>query len=123
MRAGERTLALKCSENADNNPVLKDLEHSDLVEFFYLKTYEHEIPIRIEFLRISDQDRVFEEIAGLIYSLSAMNRFYPIPAVLIEADQRVRLSNTDMEFLKSQIKASLGPFSSIREMRRRRRPF
>lgn len=122
IEAGERTKSFPYSENFSDNKILRDLNFPENLQFFYLKANDNEIPIRIDFLKIN-KERFLNNLVGIIYRLCIMNRSYSIPAVLIEADQRARLKQADVEILKSHIKARLGPYSTVREMRRKRRPF
>ncbi len=101
LEKGERTITV-------------DLE--DGVKCFYLKTAEYDRPIRIEFLEKE------KEIGEIVYAISSQNQFYGLPNVLIEADQRAKLSENDTDYYTNLIASKLG-IQNIFFLRRDNRPF
>ena len=94
----------------------KSIELEEGVKCFYLKTAEFDRPIRIEFLEEED------EIAKIIYRISSQNRTYGLPNVLIEADQRAKLSEHETDYFVNLIASKLR-LQNIFFLRREGRPF
>lgn len=88
----------------------------DKIKCFYLKSAEYDRPIRVEFLENE------KRVAELIYTISSQNRTYGLPTVLIEADQRAKLSETDSDYFTNMIASKLG-IQNIFFLRRDSRPF
>lgn len=101
LEKGERTITI-------------DLEGD--VKCFYLKSAEYDRPIRIEFL---DNEK---EIGEIIYSISSQNQTYGLPNVLIEADQRAKLSEHETDYFVNMIASKLR-LQNIFFLRRDGRPF
>jgi len=101
LEKGERTIAI-------------DLEGG--VKCFYLKSVEYDRPIRIEFLENE------KEIGEIVYSVSSQNQTYGLPNVLIEADQRAKLSEHETDYFINMIASKLR-LQNIFFLRRDGRPF
>ncbi|MBI2079159.1 DNA double-strand break repair nuclease NurA [Candidatus Micrarchaeota archaeon] len=115
----ERTCAAKYSSSPQKNQIIKDLgDYGQNVCVFYLKPVANDRPLRVEFL---SGRRTFNEIASIVYSLSAINSTYAYPAVLIEADLRAALDPIEIERAQKSLQM-LHP-ESIRPLRRNSRPF
>ena len=119
LKEKERTFAMKYSGSPSKHAVLKDLEgYADSICIFYLKCSSEDRPMRVEFLN-SDKHSV-SEIASLVYTLSAINKSYAYPAVLIEADLRAAMDPLEMERAQKSL-MSLSNF--VQPLRRNSRPF
>lgn len=94
----------------------KEIDCGDGLKCTYMKTAEFDRPIRVEYL----VDK--EKIANIIYTLSCESRNYGFPNVLIEADQRAKLSETDSLYYMNHIAARLG-IHDLFFLRRENRPF
>ncbi len=123
LKTGERSFVFKYCKNANEHPTLKNIELGNQIYSFYLKTVKEDNPVRIDFLSGKDPVKTAEKISSIIYPISAINSTYGIPSVLIEADQRAKLSSQDLDLIKRTIINKVGPFSGIQELRRNRRPF
>jgi hypothetical protein len=86
------------------------------IKCFYLRTAEFDRPIRVEFLEKE------KESAEIIYTISSQSRTYGLPNVLIEADQRAKLSENDTDNYTNLIASKLG-IQNIFFLRRDNRPF
>lgn len=94
----------------------KTIELENNVKCLYLKTAEFDRPIRIEFFKEG------ERIASIVYAISSQSRTYGMPNVLIESDQRAKLSESDTEYLINLIASRL-KLQNIFFLRRESRPF
>jgi hypothetical protein len=94
----------------------KSIELQNGIKCFYLKTVEFDRPIRVEFLRDG------EKIASIIYAISSQSRTYGLPNVLIEADQRAKLSESETDYFINLIASKLR-LQNIFFLRRESRPF
>ncbi|MHA1953032.1 MAG: hypothetical protein ACW96U_03705, partial [Candidatus Heimdallarchaeaceae archaeon] len=91
---------------------------------FYLKTAEFDAPLRVEFpLLFSDQTDLAQRISALVIAVSRYNPEYGLPSVIIEADARARLQETDADILVDEISAKIGYSSFSLQRRRSRLPF
>jgi hypothetical protein len=121
LKEGERTLAFRYSEKAEEHPAIKDLQDVGADVFsFYLKTAKFDRPVRIDFL---GGEKLADKIAPLVLSISSHHSGYGFPSVLIEADQAAKLSDGDMESVYEQIVAYTGPLPGVLKLRRDSRPF
>ncbi len=122
METGERTNTIAYTDNVEEHPTLRDLKpFSEHVHSYYLRTVSNDAPLRIDFLSkkpVMDADKT----ASLIYPVSAHNSSYGIPAPIIEADQRAKLSSHDLALVEGKLKSKLG-FIGLKTLRRERRPF
>ena len=89
------------------------------INYFYLKTVEFDRPIRVEFIGDEAQGK---RIAELVYTISSQSKTYGLPTVLIEADQRAKLSENDSDNYVNIIASKLG-LQNIFFLRRDSRPF
>ncbi len=119
--AGERTFSFPYSDAPGDHPVLKmlDPEFTKNIYSFYMKTVDLDRPLRIEYLRQNNDDF----IASTVFALSMFHSDYGFPSVLIEADERARISKIDLEHFYRILIDEIGDFSSIMRMRREKRPF
>lgn len=121
LSARERTFSMSYSQNPKKHPILRDIGSgfADKLNIFYIKCVEGDYPIRVEFLSHSGTDA--NVIASIVLSLSAINRNYAYPAVLIDADLRAALDPIELERVQKAL-TTLSP-NSIKQMRRNARPF
>lgn len=130
LKEKERTFAMKYSANPSKHAVLRDLkDYADSICLFYLKCFNEDRPMRVEFLGgtsmdansgASDRAIKFNEIASIAYSLSAINKSYAYPAVLIEADLRAALDPIEME---RALKTLSSLSEHVQPLKRNSRPF
>ncbi|NPD87806.1 MAG: DNA double-strand break repair nuclease NurA [Asgard group archaeon] len=117
----ERTFEFFLSNfNDDTDQELKDFD----IHCFYLKTAEFDAPLRVEFpLLFSNQHDLAQKISALVIAVSRYNPEYGLPSVIIEADARARLQETDADILVDEISAKIGYSSFSLQRRRSRLPF
>ncbi|MGC8812056.1 MAG: DNA double-strand break repair nuclease NurA [Candidatus Aenigmatarchaeota archaeon] len=123
LKVGERTLVFNYSSEPEKHPILKEFgEFSNCVFSFYLKTAEFDRPIRIDFLAEKDCVKTANFISSVLLALSGHSG-YGMPSVLIEADQRARLTEKDLELFYYDLLAKAGNLASLFSLRREQRPF
>ncbi len=124
---GERTLTFQYSENPYEHPILKDLKDrgwKQPIAVFYLKTVEFDIPLRIEYLTSKfNPITLANRLASIIYPLSSYHPEYATPSVIVEADARARLLESDLEIVYDSLVHAMGITPSLLRLRRDRRPF
>lgn len=124
---GERTLVFCYSEKPQEHPILRDLKEEGWdkpINVFYLKTVEFDIPIRIEFLAFRDDPiNLANRLSSIIYPLSSYHSEYATPSVIIEADARAKLLESDLEIIYDSLVHAVGFPPSLLKLRRDRRPF
>ncbi|OGI16085.1 hypothetical protein A3K63_02330 [Candidatus Micrarchaeota archaeon RBG_16_49_10] len=98
----------------------KDLEKS--FYSFYIKTVDFDRPLRGDFLSNGNPLDTVNEITPVLLGTCGHSG-YGLPAVLIEADQRAKLSDKDMEMFYADLVSRVGNVSSLFKMRREMRPF
>lgn len=101
LEKGEATVEVTCEEG---------------VKCIYMKTAEFDRPIRVEYAGDN------EKLAQIIFTLSCESRTYGLPNVLIEADQRAKLSESDSIYYMNHIASRLG-IHDLFFLRRESRPF
>jgi hypothetical protein len=118
---GERTFAFSYSSNPEEHPVLKEFgEIAKLFFSFYLKTAKFDKPIRVDTIANKVED--INKLSSVLLSLAGHSR-YGMPSILIEADQRARLSEKDLEIFYNELIRKAGCVSSVFSLRREERPF
>jgi hypothetical protein len=120
LQLGERTLVFKYSPDPENHPILREFKSQ--IFSFYLKSAEFDRPIRIDFLESKNQTETANKISSTILSTSGHSS-YGIPAALIEADQRAKLSENDIETFYLDLVNKAGNLSALFLQRREQRPF
>ncbi len=117
----ERTFEFFLSSFNDESD--KDLPDFD-IHCFYLKTAEFDTPLRVEYpLLFSSQHDQAQTISSLVNAVSKFNPEYGLPNVIIEADARARLQETDADILVDEIAAKIGFTGFSLQKRRNRSPF
>jgi hypothetical protein len=123
LRKGERTCIFNYSQKPSNHPILKEFENlGDSFFSFYIKTVEFDRPIRVDFLNFDEPVDIANKLSSVLLKTSG-HAGYGLPAVLIEADQRAKLSEKDIDIFYSDIVRQVGNVSSLFKMRREMRPF
>jgi len=113
----ERTFAFPYAEK--NNFILREFpEFSERISTFYMRTAEYDRPIRIDFLGTEEEA---QKISSLILPL-VKNSSYGIPSILIEADQRAKLTDKDFQIFFSDLVNKVGRLPVVFELRREDRP-
>lgn len=94
----ERTLIFKYSSNPESHPILNEFggQVANQIFSFYLRTAEFDRPIRVDFLANQGLTPIANKISSILLPLCG-HAGYGIPSVLIEADQRAKLSEEDLE--------------------------
>ena len=119
----ERTFVFNYSSSPLQHPVLKEFGNfSEEVFTFYLKNTEFDRPLRIDFLGDKDLIQSANEISSIILNLTGHSN-YAMPSVLIEADQRAKLSESDLQSILIELMNRSGNLPSLFELRRNQRPF
>jgi hypothetical protein len=123
LNKGERTMPFAYAEEPKEHPVLRDFEDSISMRMssFYLKTADLDRPIRVDCLK--DRDGMEDSLASVLLAISGHHSSYGLPAPIIEADNVVKLSDTDMENFYFQVLAYAGNLPSMMRLRRETRPF
>ncbi|MDY6789281.1 MAG: DNA double-strand break repair nuclease NurA [Candidatus Nanohaloarchaea archaeon] len=124
LEKGERTCVMKYTKEYENHHTLNDIgEDSKKIHNFYLRTVENGSPIRIDFLNNGEISDTADRIASMIMPICSYSSMYGIPSVIVEADQRAKLSEQDIERFSSRLKSVVGPLAGVQELRRETRPF
>jgi hypothetical protein len=113
----ERTFSFPYAEK--NHFILKEFpEFSEKISTFYMRTAEFDRPIRIDFLGKEDEA---EKISSMIFPM-VKNSSYGIPSILVEADQRAKLTDKDFQIFFSDLMNKVGRLPVLFELRREDRP-
>ncbi|MGC9310409.1 MAG: DNA double-strand break repair nuclease NurA [Candidatus Aenigmatarchaeota archaeon] len=96
----------------------KEIECGEGIHCFYLRTAEFDRPIRVEHMNPD----MSKKLADIIFTLSCESHTYGLPNVLIEADQRAKLSEADSMHYISHIASKIG-VPEVFFLRREGRPF
>lgn len=121
LNKGERSLLFEHSKNPKEHPVLKDFKNPEKFHDFYLKTATYDRPIKVDTLIEKEEDA--NVLAGMLLSISGQHSCYGLPAPLIEADNRAKLSTQDMENFYLHLLKYTGNLPSVMRLRREERPF
>jgi len=124
LELNERSFVFRYSSKPEDHPVLKEFgnELAYLIFSFYLKTAEFDRPIRIDFLGNKGIFKVANQLSSVLLALAGHSG-YGIPSVLIEADQRAKLSKKDLELFYHDLINRTGNLASTFSLRREQRPF
>jgi len=118
----QRTLIFPYSSETESHPMLRNFSVAKQILTFYLRTAEFDRPLRIDFLGDKGTVDVANRIASILLSL-ASHSSYGTPSVIVEADQRAKLSEDDLEMFYHDILNKTGNIESLLEQRRNQRPF
>lgn len=121
LQKGERTVAFRYTQNAQEHQVVKDLkEWGNRLGVFYLKPSEDDRPLRVEFINVPG---ALEKAVNAASALSSINKRYAYPAVLIEADMRAAMNPIELERAFKSLQTRAGKTPSLLSLRRDERPF
>jgi len=124
LNQGERSFVFKYSTNPESHPVLKEFggQTANQVFSFYVKTVEFDRPVRVDFLADKGINPIANKISSVLLSLAGHSS-YGIPSVIIEADQRAKLSEKDLEMFYIDLINRVGNLPGLFDLRREQRPF
>jgi len=121
LSVGERTSIFRTVDAGDKVPAeIKGFENN--LFSFYIRTSEFDRALRIDFVAGDDPVALGSWIASAVFSMSRHNSVYGIPPVIIDADQRAKLSGDELLFVEREIRKKAGNLSSFSELRRNSRP-
>jgi len=122
--AGERTLVFKYSSNPESHPILNEFgsQVANQIFSFYLRTAQFDRPVRVDFFANQGLTPIANRISSILLPLCGHSG-YGIPSVLIEADQRARLSEQDLEMFYMDLINKTGNLPGMFLQRRDTRPF
>jgi len=121
LKVGERTISFPYSSDVKTHPILREFkDDAEKVKTFYIRLGEFDQPVRIDFL--ADKEDADKQISSTLLACVG-NANYSIPPVLIEADQRAKVSEKDLDIFYYDILVKTGSLPSMLELRRERRPF
>ena len=124
MEKGQRTGVMRYAKEYEKHVVLNDIgEKGKRVKNFYLKTAKDASPIRIDFLGLDDPIETAEKLSEKLVPLCSYSSTYGIPSVIVEADQRAKLSEQDLKRFESRLSSVIGPMPGLKSLRRNTRPF
>ena len=120
----ERSFVFKYSADPEGHPMLREFgpELANLVFSFYLKTAEFDRPIRVDFLANENILEIANKISSVLVA-TAGHSSYGMPPVLIEADQRAKLSEKDLDTFYLDLINKAGNLPGLFNLRRDQRPF
>ncbi len=123
LEKGERSCIFNYSKNPMIHPILKEFEDIQNSFFsFYIKTVEFDRPLRIDFIGFGNELKIANKLCSILMKTSGHSG-YGLPAVLIEADQRAKLTEKDLDMFYFDLINRVGNISSLFKMRRDMRPF
>ena len=125
LEKSHRSRIFPYSNKPEEHPVLRDFgELAARVNSFYLKTAEHDRPVRVDMLtRSNDVIGEADTLASTLLAISGHHSGYGLPAPLIEADNVAKLSDNEVENFYSHILSVAGNIPSVMRLRRDQRPF
>ncbi|MFW9968141.1 MAG: DNA double-strand break repair nuclease NurA [Candidatus Thorarchaeota archaeon] len=127
LEEGERTFAFKYSAELkqNTNTLTDDLSiWASSIWVTYLKTARDDMPIRIEILADDSKGAAqVDKALSVILPLSWQHPEYGIPAPVLEADTRARISNNETQLIVDRLMALSGFTYATLERRRSRNPF
>ena len=129
LHPNERSFTFKYAESTTKSTILKDFAKKDwneMIYSFYLKPVQFDFPTKIEFLAPTNPVKYANQIASLMLPLSNQHAEYGVPSVLIEADARAHLFETDLEYIHNSLSHfvnRVGFSPLLMKLRRDKRPF
>ncbi|MEM5801187.1 MAG: DNA double-strand break repair nuclease NurA [Candidatus Aenigmatarchaeota archaeon] len=123
LKKSERTCVFNYTSDPEHHPIIKEFNKmADKFMSFYLRTAEFDRPIRVDFIANDEPTKLADKISEFLISTSG-HAGYGLPAVLIEADQRAKLTQEDLENFYHDLINKAGNISIIFKLRRENRPF
>ncbi|MHA1299821.1 MAG: DNA double-strand break repair nuclease NurA [Candidatus Helarchaeota archaeon] len=126
LEVNERTCILNYVENPKNHFILKDFDDDIIkrLKIFYLKAVPYDFPMRVEYLTLNSSPiSTANKISAAILPLSCHHVEFAVPTILIEADARAKLRDSDIDVLCDILVQKIGIKQNYFELRRNRRPF
>jgi hypothetical protein len=129
LQPGERTFTFRYAESGSKQAILKDFTKRDWgqeIYSFYLKPVPYDLPTKIEFLAPTNPVKSAKRVASLILPISNQHAEFGVPSVLIEADARALLHETDLDYISDALSHAVrtsGISPLLMKMRRDKRPF
>lgn len=123
MDKGERTPVMVFSDGSGNSSLDDIGDISENLYSFYLKTASDATPVRIDFFAGENPEKTADKISELVLPMCGYSSTYGIPSVVVDADQRAKLSQEEMDMFESRLMSRLGPLPGIKSLRRNSRPF
>ena len=121
LQKNERSLVFPYSSQTAEHPILKEFGDNKIFTF-YIRTVESDRPLRIDFFG----DKSVIDTANFISSLLMKmvgHESHGMPSVIIEAVQRAKLEENELEMVYQDILNKTGNLSGLSEQRRNQRPF
>ena len=118
----ERTFTFPYSSEIETHPMLRNFPAAKQIMTFYIRTAEFDRPLRVDFLADKGTIDIANRISSILLAL-ASNSSYGTPSVIVEADQRAKLSEHDLEIFYHDILNKTGNIESLLQQRRNQRPF
>jgi len=123
LEKGERTCIFNYTVDPEHHPIIKEFSRmTKKFMSFYLKTAEFDRPLRVDFFANKDPLEITRKVSSFLLNTSG-HTGYGLPAVLIEADQRAKLSQEDLENFYYDLINKAGNISILSRLRRENRPF
>ncbi len=127
LEEGERTFAFRYSTEIVQNSNSPDdlLRWASSIWVTYVKTAREDEPLRIEVLAEDDPQsiQVLDKALSAVLPLSSHHPEYGIPAPILEADARARITNNETQLIVNRLMALSGLTYVSLEKRRSRNPF
>jgi len=128
LEEGERSFIFRYSSELqlNSNPLSEDISNwASSIWVTYLKTARDDLPLRIEILTdgTSEDVRKVDRTLAAILPLSWQHPEYGIPAPILEADTRAKISLNETQLIVDRLMALSGLTYTSLEKRRSRNPF
>jgi hypothetical protein len=128
LEEGERSFIFRYSSELqlNSNPLSEDISNwASSIWVTYLKTARDDLPLRIEILTDGNPEDVWkvDRALAVILPLSWQHPEYGIPAPILEADTRAKISMNETQLIVDRLMALSGLTYTSLEKRRSRNPF
>ncbi len=128
LEEGERSFIFRYSSELqlNSNPLSEDISNwASSIWVTYLKTARDDLPLRIEILTDGNPEdvRKVDRALATILPLSWQHPEYGIPAPILEADTRAKISLNETQLIVDRLMALSGLTYTSLEKRRSRNPF
>ncbi len=125
---GERSFIFRYSSElqGNSNSLSEDLtQWASSIWVTYLKTARDDLPLRVEILSDGNPDDIWkvDKALAAILPLSWQHPEYGIPAPILEADTRAKISANETQLIVDRLMALSGLTYTSLEKRRSRNPF
>ncbi len=128
LEEGERSFIFRYSSELqiNSNPLSEEISNwASSIWVTYLKTARDDLPLRIEILTDGTSEDVWkvDRALAVILPLSWQHPEYGIPAPILEADTRAKISLNETQLIVDRLMALSGLTYTSLEKRRSRNPF